>query len=146
MPGLLLTVEIAALAERTEPDPGPEPGTGERSHEDFVAFADRLLAEYVPDTLQVFAYGSLIWNPEFEVRSAVAATAVGWHRSFCFSLTRWRGTRELPGLMMALDRGGSCRGLLLELANGNVRDQLISLMDRELDAKRPTNVPKWIWV
>jgi glutathione-specific gamma-glutamylcyclotransferase len=68
-----------------------------------------LLLEYKPKELWIFAYGSLIWNPEFEFKESRGATAGGWHRSFCLKLRRWRGTRELPALMLALDRGGSCK-------------------------------------
>ena len=146
MSRLSLTADIVARVERFEPDPGPAPGSEELSNEDYEASADKLLAEYTPGTLQVFAYGSLLWSPAFEVTAASPATAVGWHRSFCFTLDRWRGTRELPGLMMALDRGGSCNGHLLQGAAGNVRSELIALLERELDAKHPTNIGKWIWV
>ena len=105
-----------------------------------------MLEEYRPDNLHVFAYGSLIWNPEFEYVTSNKANVAGWHRAFCFSLTRWRGTKELPALMLALDRGGSCRGVLYELAPSDITKQLYALMERELDAKKATNVPKWIMV
>ncbi|MBG1233721.1 gamma-glutamylcyclotransferase [Aestuariivirga litoralis] len=141
-----LTAELVALAERTEPDPGPEPGTEELSDDDYRLAAEKLLSEYAPATLHVFAYGSLIWNPVFDISTTTAGTANGWHRAFCFTLTRWRGTRELPGLMMALDKGGSCNGLVFELTAGDVKQQLINLLDRELDAKHPTNIAKWISV
>ncbi|MEI4488975.1 gamma-glutamylcyclotransferase [Frigidibacter sp. MR17.14] len=105
-----LTEDLVRLVERTEPDPGPEPGSVEHSQADFEAIADALLSKGAPDTLTVFAYGSLIWNPEFEHEKVVRAVATGWHRSFCLKLIRWRGTRELPALMLALDRGGACEG------------------------------------
>jgi cation transport protein ChaC len=140
----VLTEELVWLVERTELDPGPEEGTIEHSLEDFNNLADELLSEYSPDTLWVFAYGSLIWNPEFDYEEVVQATAHGWHRSFCLQLTRWRGTRELPALMLALDRGGSCNGNVYSLPNQDHKAQIVRLLEREIDANPPTNVPRWI--
>ncbi len=140
----VLTEELVRLVERTEPDPGPEEGTIEHSSEDFEDLADELLSEYSPDSLWVFAYGSLIWNPEFDFEEVVQATAHGWHRSFCLQLTRWRGTRELPALMLALDRGGLCHGNAYSLPNKDHKAQIVRLLEREIDANPPTNVPRWI--
>jgi len=141
-----LTAELVARVERLEADPGPEPGTSEHSDAEFEALVDDLLAQHRPADLWIFAYGSLIWNPEFEVLETRSAIAFGWHRSFCLKLTRWRGTRELPALMLALDRGGSCRGLAFRLPPDDHRQQLGLLMRREIDANPPTNVPRWISV
>jgi cation transport protein ChaC len=141
-----LTAELVARVERTEPDPGPEPGTAEHTDAEFDAMVDALLSEYKPEELWVFAYGSLIWNPEFEFLESRSATANGWHRSFCLKLTRWRGTRELPALMLALDRGGTCKGLAYRLPARDHFGQLGLLMRREIDANPPTNVPRWISV
>jgi cation transport protein ChaC len=140
----MLTEELVKLVERTEPDPGPEAGTVEHSQKDFEALADVLLTEYSPERLWVFAYGSLIWNPEFDFEKVVQATAKGWHRSFCLKLTRWRGTRELPALMLALDRGGTCNGNAYALPELDHKAQIVRLLEREIDANPPTNVPRWI--
>lgn len=141
-----LTAELVALVERTEPDPGPEPGTSEHTAADFAAMADAMLAEYDPEHLWVFAYGSLIWNPEFQAVEQRRAVAAGWHRSFCLKLTRWRGTRDLPALMLALDRGGTCVGIAYRLPEGDKHGQIVRLLEREIDANPPTNVPRWIEV
>ncbi|MEP7173026.1 MAG: gamma-glutamylcyclotransferase [Aestuariivirga sp.] len=141
-----LTAELVARVERMEPDPGPEPGTAEHTDAEFDAMVETLLSEYKPEELWVFAYGSLIWNPEFEFLESRSATANGWHRSFCLKLTRWRGTRELPALMLALDRGGSCKGIVYRLPAQDHFRQLGVLMRREIDANPPTNVPRWISV
>ena len=141
-----LTAELVARVERTEPDPGPEPGTAEHTDAEFDAMVEALLSEYKPEELWVFAYGSLIWNPEFEFLESRSATANGWHRSFCLKLTRWRGTRELPALMLALDQGGTCKGLAYRLPARDHFGQLGLLMRREIDANPPTNVPRWISV
>lgn len=141
-----LTAELVARVERMEPDPGPEPGTAEHTDAEFDAMVETLLSQYKPEELWVFAYGSLIWNPEFEFLESRKATANGWHRSFCLKLTRWRGTRELPALMLALDRGGSCKGIVYRLPAQDHFRQLGVLMRREIDANPPTNVPRWMSV
>ncbi len=143
---LKLTAELVARVERIEPDPGPEPGTADHTDAEFDAMVGALLLEYKPMELWIFAYGSLIWNPEFEFLESRGATASGWHRSFCLKLTRWRGTRELPALMLALDRGGSCKGIAYRLPAHDHFGQLGLLMRREIDANPPTNVPRWISV
>ena len=141
-----LTAGLVALVERCEPDPGPEPGTIEHTEADFDSMARTLLADCETDDLWVFAYGSLIWNPEIVFTETCAATAHGWHRAFCLKLTRWRGTREQPALMLALDRGGSCQGLAYRVPQKDRHRQLIVLLQREIDANPPTNVPRWVWV
>src|SRR3954468_19549479 len=141
---MALTADLVVRVERIEPDPGPEPGTTEHTDAEFDELVARLLAEYRPEMLWVFAYGSLIWNPEFVPVEQRPATAPGWHRSFCLKLTRWRGTRELPALMLALDRGGSCVGIAYRLPPGDKQGQIVRLLEREIDANPPTNVPRWI--
>lgn len=139
-----LTAELVALVERTEPDPGPEPGTSDHTEAEFVQMADAVLMQHAPEHLWVFAYGSLIWNPEFEIVEQRRARARGWHCSFCLKLTRWRGTREVPALMLALDRGGTCVGIAYRLPHGDHHRQIVRLLEREIDANPPTNVPRWI--
>jgi cation transport protein ChaC len=143
---LKLTEELVARVERFEPDPGPEPGTSEHTEAELASMVERLLRQHTPQDLWVFAYGSLIWNPEFEFVESRHAVAPGWHRSFCLKLTRWRGTRETPALMLALDRGGSCNGLAYRLPGQNHFQQLKLLLLREIDANPPTNVPRWVSV
>lgn len=143
---MALTADLVAKVDRIEPDPGPEPGTSEHTDAEFDDLVEQLLVEYQPETLWVFAYGSLIWNPEFVHVEQRPATAQGWHRSFCLKLTRWRGTRDLPALMLALDRGGSCNGIVYRLPAEDHFGQLGQLLRREIDANPPTNVPRWIKV
>lgn len=139
-----LTAELVALVERTEPDPGPEPGTTEYTDAEFESMAEAVVARHNPSELWIFAYGSLIWNPEFEIGEQRRAVARGWHRSFCPRLTRWRGTRDFPALMLALDRGGSCVGIAYRVATDNIQEQVVRLLKREIDANPPTNVPRWL--
>jgi cation transport protein ChaC len=94
--------------------------------------------------LWLFAYGSLIWKPEIPHVEERVARLHGWHRSFCLKLTRWRGTRDVPGLMMGLDRGGTCQGLALRLPEGDPREQLGKLFRREMTVKPSTYTPRWL--
>src|SRR5438067_8317569 len=60
----------------------------------------------------VFAYGSLLWNPLFPFAEARRASVHGLHRRFCLWSLASRGKPDEPGLVLALDRGGSCRGVV----------------------------------
>ncbi|PWC36352.1 gamma-glutamylcyclotransferase [Azospirillum sp. TSO35-2] len=90
----------------------------------------------VPGTdLWVFAYGSLMWNPGFPFVERHAATLAGYHRSFCVASHRYRGTPDRPGLVLGLDRGGSCRGIVFRVASADVPSALDYLWDREMDSR-----------
>ena len=47
---------------------------------------------------------------------------------------------------MSLDRGGQCRGMLFRLPPENLESQLQKLVRREITAKPPNNLPRWIKV
>ncbi|MHA6688983.1 gamma-glutamylcyclotransferase [Devosia sp. A449] len=75
----------------------------------------------------VFGYGSLIWNPGFPHLSAQQGLLRGAHRSLSIVSHHHRGTEEHPGLVFGLARGGSCRGMVFEVADTDwqaVRDYL----------------------
>jgi cation transport protein ChaC len=74
----------------------------------------------------IFAYGSLIWHPEFPYAEAEPALLRGYHRSFCLYSYDYRGTPARPGLVLGLDRGGSCRGMAFRLPP----DSLVEAFDR----------------
>ena len=80
----------------------------------------------------VFAYGSLMWNPGFEYKSVLPATIYGYHRRFCIFSHFYRGTPEAPGLVFGLDRGGSCRGRVFQIAPSQVSIVLGAIWDREM--------------
>jgi cation transport protein ChaC len=141
---LALTPDLVALVERFEPDPGPEPGRHDPNDAEFAAMAAKVLEGAPQGDLWLVAYGSLIWNPGHDFVEHQRAIALGWHRSFCMTLTRWRGTREVPALMMALDRGGSCTGVAYRLPDGDRLKQVEMLLRRETDGIPATNVARWI--
>ena len=82
--------------------------------------------------VHVFAYGSLIWNPCMEHSGRMAATVRGFHRRFCLWSNVYRGTPENPGLVLALDRGGACRGVVYRLRAEVARKELTLLWRREM--------------
>lgn len=85
-------------------------------------------------TLWVFGYASLLWNPGFEVAERVQARLHGYSRSFCMYSIHHRGTKERPGLVLALDaqEGAACDGLALRAAPGTEDATLAYLREREL--------------
>ncbi len=92
----------------------------------------------------VFGYGSLIWKPGFPHVEVRAGLVRGYHRRFCIYSHKYRGTVERPGLVLGLDRGGSCRGLAFRVpaAEGD------AVMDYLYDREMITGVydPRWLKV
>ena len=144
---MTLTPELVARVHRAIEDTGPEQGVSYHTDEDYDACVRTVLAQRdSAHPIWLFAYGSLIWKPEIQHVEERAGTARGWHRSFCLRQTRWRGTKDQPGLMMALDRGGQCRGVLYRLPDTDLEGQLGKLFRREFTLKPPNNIPRWITV
>jgi cation transport protein ChaC len=80
----------------------------------------------------VFAYGSLIWRPGFAHAGQHRALLRGYHRSFCLWSHRYRGTPDVPGLVLGLDRGGACHGVAFRVPGRHAAEVLRYLDDREL--------------
>jgi cation transport protein ChaC len=83
----------------------------------------------------LFAYGSLMWNPEFEFAAASPALLRGYHRRFCLYSRDYRGTPERPGLVLGLDRGGSCHGIAYRLPPDNIGAALDRIWAREMTGR-----------
>jgi cation transport protein ChaC len=80
----------------------------------------------------VFAYGSLIWDPGFPYEEARPARLMGFHRAFCITSTRYRGTPEKPGLVLGLDKGGSCHGIAYRVPAAAAERTMAYLWEREM--------------
>jgi glutathione-specific gamma-glutamylcyclotransferase len=80
----------------------------------------------------IFGYGSLMWNPGFAYAEAQAGLLRGYHRAFCVYSSRYRGTPERPGLVLGLDRGGACKGIVFRVPAIDVAPALHYLWEREM--------------
>jgi glutathione-specific gamma-glutamylcyclotransferase len=85
-------------------------------------------------SIWVFGYGSLLWNPGFEVADSVIGTLPDYARSFCMRSIHHRGTDAAPGLVLALDQqaGKACEGVALQVVAGQEAQTLEYLREREL--------------
>lgn len=80
----------------------------------------------------VFGYGSLMWHPGFPHLEVRLARLRGLHRSFCVYSHLYRGTPQVPGLVLGLDRGGSCHGMVFRVPAGEGEEVLDYLYEREM--------------
>ena len=85
-----------------------------------------------PERVWVFGYGSLIWNPAFHFSERRTALVHGYHRQFCLWARAGRGSPERPGLMLALERGGSVHGVAYRLPHTHVETELDVVWRREM--------------
>jgi cation transport protein ChaC len=104
-----------------------------RTEAEMAFLLDKILNSHnEADDLHVFGYGSLIWNPAFEFADSVPALLRGWHRRFCLKMYLGRGSPETPGLMLALDHGGACKGVAFRIEAAKARQELNLLWQREM--------------
>jgi len=90
----------------------------------------------------IFAYGSLMWNPQFSWDARHVATIRGYHRSFRVWSRINRGTPENPGLVLTLERGGSCRGIIYRIDADRVQEEMSRIWKREMTYG--SYCPKWL--
>lgn len=95
------------------------------------AFARRNYRCVCPRELWVFGYGSLMWRPGFPFDEVVRARLRGWRRAFCIYSIYHRGSRQRPGLVLGLDRGGACEGLAFRVPARHAAETLAYLRWRE---------------
>jgi cation transport protein ChaC len=79
----------------------------------------------------VFGYGSLIWKPGFDYAEARRAHLYGYRRALCIYSFVHRGTPERPGLVLGLDRGGSCVGMAFRVEAASREAVIAYLRERE---------------
>jgi cation transport protein ChaC len=87
--------------------------------------------DHADEDLWVFGYGSLMWQPGFAYKERVPARLVGLHRALCVYSFVHRGTPEKPGLVLGLDRGGTCRGIAYLIDKTQRAETLAYLRMRE---------------
>ena len=121
-------------AEIVEALPPPPEGLRAATPADHRATIERFFAGRDPgDETWIFAYGSLLWRPACDFVEMRTGLLHGWHRAFCLGWnTRHRGSVEAPGLMLALDRGGACKGALYRLPPERRDENLVKLFEREM--------------
>ncbi|HUO90929.1 MAG TPA: gamma-glutamylcyclotransferase [Rhizomicrobium sp.] len=90
----------------------------------------------------IFGYGSLMWNPAINVADSRKAHVRGYHRTFCLTLEVGRGAPGKPGLMLGIDRGGSCTGVAHRLATDQIESELSILWMREMLSG--VYEPRWV--
>jgi len=80
----------------------------------------------------IFGYGSLMWQPGFDVVESQLADLAGYHRDLCILSYVFRGTPEVPGLVMGLNPGGTCQGRAFRI-EGDQKEQVMAyLHEREM--------------
>jgi cation transport protein ChaC len=113
------------------------------SEEEIVASRDATIAA-APEgaDLWVFGYGSLIWNPAFHFEERRIARLHGYHREFCLWTHLGRGSPDRPGMVLGLERGGSCTGVALRVHRDKVEEEFDIVWRREMvsGAYRP----RWV--
>ena len=79
----------------------------------------------------IFGYGSLMWRTGFHFLRSEPALVHGHHRRLCVYSHVHRGTPDQPGLVLGLDRGGSCHGLAFQIAPQRWEETIAYLRARE---------------
>lgn len=124
-------------------DQAAKRGTALMSEEARNASLKAMRAAVTPGTdVWVFGYGSLMWNPAINVAESQKTHVRGYHRTFCLTLPVGRGTPEKPGLMLGIDRGGSCTGVAHRIKADEVESELAILWYREMLSG--SYEPRWI--
>jgi len=92
----------------------------------------------------IFGYGSLMWSPGFDHLEDQLASLDGFHRDLCILSYVFRGTPEVPGLVMGLNPGGSCQGRAFRISPDQKDLVMTYLHEREMI----NNVyePSWVEV
>ena len=87
------------------------------------------------DASHIFAYGSLIWRPDFAYDQSIRARVTGYERRFWQASHDHRGTPDLPGRVVTLVPipDGQCEGVVYKLPSRGRKAILEALDKREQD-------------
>lgn len=140
--------EIVGAPDRASAPAGPAPDAPPhdpllRPLRDPQPLLERAIAQWGGhDDLWVFAYGSLIWRPDFDFTERRPAQLHGWHRALKMWSRINRGTPQCPGLVFGLLSGGSCRGVVFRIPAADGLETMGRLWLREM----VTGVydPRWL--
>ena len=135
-----LTMDLVGRLPCSVPDPGPMARAV--TPDSYYTATLRDVTERLPadDHLWVFAFGSILWKRRFDVAEERPAVVRGWHRKFCLGPdTRYRGNPQAPGVMLSMDRGGQCRGMVLRMQPQGRAAALEDLLRNE-----PPVPPSWV--
>ena len=112
----------------------PETSKSKQMTSEHSSHSDILIHNQITDSgsdLWVFGYGSLMWRPGFDSAENSPALLHGFSRSLCIYSHVYRGTPELPGLVLGLDRGGICHGQAFRVEAENRLPVMDYLRQRE---------------
>lgn len=84
------------------------------------------------DGLWLFGYGALMWQSHAAFAAVEPVRIADWRRSFCVWSAVSRGTRERPGLGLALRPGGMVEGLALRLPASQFDDEMARIWRQEM--------------
>ncbi|MHA1564592.1 MAG: gamma-glutamylcyclotransferase [Alphaproteobacteria bacterium] len=113
------------------------------SDKDRQQSRDQILSQAEPAAdIWVFGYGSLMWNPAFEYAERRVATLHGYHRRYCLRVHAGRATVDKPGLILALEPGGSCIGEAFRIPRKRAETELDIIWAREMVAM--SYRPRWV--
>ncbi len=99
---------------------------------------------YAGGDIWIFGYGSLIWNPLIDFAERRYGQLFGFHKRFCLWTRIGRGTPDAPGLVLALDKGGSVKGCVYRIKAEMVAGELDILWRREM--LNNSYLPRWLKV
>ncbi len=90
----------------------------------------------------VFAYGSLLWQPDFPFTEKHPATLFGYHRALCIYSWSYRGTQQNPGLVFGLDEGGTTQGIAYRISDQEAVEVYEKIHAREMISN--VYEPHWV--
>jgi glutathione-specific gamma-glutamylcyclotransferase len=92
-------------------------------------------------SLWIFGYGSLVWNPQLNFQHSERTRIYGYRRALCLWSRINRGTPDLPGLVFGLLPGGACAGIAYEIPASQIESETVLLWRREM--LMGSYVPVW---